>query len=140
MPDIDDMPDEIQSGDIAFTFSDGDPYGNGPTLFDFHAKWDEGRTMKWWQDISDSQPGLSPGSSAPSEGWASWRNGDDLLVAYTWPDLETDGWAYVRGGGPLAGKDDDDAMSEPETWLKLARTVLAVVHERLSNADGGTFR
>ncbi|AEV71515.1 hypothetical protein MycrhN_0885 [Mycolicibacterium rhodesiae NBB3] len=139
MSEIEGLPDEIDSGDIAFTFENYDSDGGGPTLFDFRATWDGGHTMTWWQDISERQPGLSPMSSAPSEGWASWRNGNDLLVAYTWPDLETDGWAYVRGGAPTAAK-DDDAMYEPETWLALARTVLGVVHERFSDADGGTFR
>ena len=139
MPDIEGLPDGIKAGDIAFTFNVEDQDGNGPTLFDFRATWDEGRTMTWWQDISDRQPGLSPGSSAPSMGWASWRNGNDLLVAYTWPEVETDGWAYVRGGAPISGK-DDDAMYEPETWLNLARTVLGVVHEQLTDAGGQTFR
>lgn len=138
MPEIEGLPAEIEPGDIAFTFKVYDEDTNEPTLFDFRATWDEGRTMTWWQDISDKQPGLSPGSSAPSEGWASWRNGYDLLVAYTWPDVETDGWAYVRGGAPISGR-DDDAMYEPETWLNLARTILGAVHERLPDAGGETF-
>jgi hypothetical protein len=68
--DVQDLPDEIQPGEISFIFA-YDQGGEEPTLFDFKATWDEGSTMTWWQDISDRQGGLSPASSAPSEGWAS---------------------------------------------------------------------
>ncbi|MCV7220819.1 hypothetical protein [Mycolicibacterium elephantis] len=137
MPDIQDLPEEIEPGEIEFTFS-YDPDGRGPTLFDFRATWNEGSTMTWWQDISEKQGGLSPGSSAPSKGWASWRNGVDLLIAYTWPDVGVDGWTYVPDGAPISGG-DDDAMYERETWLHLARTVLGAVHGQLPNAIGQTF-
>ena len=59
-------------------------------------------------------------------------------MAYTWPDVETDGWAYLPDAAPISGR-DDDAMYEPETWLNLARTILGVVHEQLPDAIGETF-
>lgn len=137
MPEAQDLPDVIEPGEISFTFA-YDQGSDEPTLFDFKATWDEGSTMTWWQDISGRQGGLSPGSSAPSEGWASWRNGEDLLIAYTWFDVGVDGWAYVRGGAPTNDK-DEDAMYEPDTWVDLARVILGAVRGDLANAVGQTF-
>jgi hypothetical protein len=139
MSNVQGPPDEIQPGQISFTFS-YDQDGEEATSFDFRATWDEGWTMTWWQDISEHQGGLSPGSSAPSEGWASWRNSKDLLIAYTWFDASEDGWVYVRGGAPTNEKDDPEgAMYEPDTWIELARTILAAVHGNLPDAERKTY-
>lgn len=65
---------------------------------------------------------------------------EDLLVAYTWYDLGVDGWAYVRGGAPTNDKDDQEgAMHEPDTWVELARTILAAVHGNLPDAERKTY-
>jgi hypothetical protein len=135
-----DLPDVIEPGEISFTF-DYAPEGEEPTLFDFRATWGGGSTMTWWQDISESQNGLSPASSSPVEGWASWRNGTDLLIAYTWPDSEVDGFVHVPGGAPTNDKDDPEAaMSEPQTWVELARTILAGVNGELSGVEHQTYK
>lgn len=138
MSDVQGLDGEIGYGEIAFTYS-VDQDDGGPTLFDFRATWEGGRTVTWWQDISDREPDLSPGSSAPSEGWASWGNGTDLLVAYTWPDVGQDGWGYVPGGAPTNGAvDSDDPLERPITWVQLAKTILAVVHGT-TEIEHGTY-
>ncbi|MDH6291900.1 hypothetical protein [Rhodococcus opacus] len=123
------LPEQIDPGDIKFTFMfDG---GDGPQAEDIRFTWDGGCWTTWSQDISDHEGNLSPASSAPVWGWASWRNGADLLLAYTWPDLGVDGWAHIPGGAP--GRDltdeDQDAMSEPQTWVELGRTIISVLRE-----------
>ena len=139
MSNVQGLDGEIEPGEIAFTYPVVE-YDQAPTLFDFRATWEGGRTITWWQDISDHQPGLSPGSSAPSEGWASWRNGSDLLVAYTWRDVEKDGWAFVRGAAPGIGEDDDvDMLWQPDTWVELAKTILGVVHKTLPEVESGSY-
>lgn len=69
-------------------------------------------------------------SSAPIYGWASWRNGDGLLLAYQSDDLEVEGWARVPGAAPGRGhKDLVAALAEPQTWIQFARTIAAVIQE-----------
>jgi hypothetical protein len=50
--------------------------------FDISIIWDGGGSHATWSlDISEYEA-ISMASSAPIYGWASWRNGDDLLLAY----------------------------------------------------------
>jgi hypothetical protein len=61
-------------------------------------------------------------------GWASWINGEDLLIAFTWPNAEEEGWARIPGGAPASDEEDpDDAMHKPETWVEFAQRIFAVV-------------
>lgn len=135
----------IEPGDIALTYTyDDDPIA---VLYDFRATWDGGTTITWWSDINDRQPGLSPASSSPMDGWASWGNSEGLLYAYTWPDFAEDGWGFVPGGAPTTGNDDAEEVLELlETWEALAKTILKAIdtigsgNQAGSNIQGGRFR
>jgi hypothetical protein len=60
-------------------------------------------------------------------GLASWVNGEDLFVAFSSALAEEEGWARIPGGAPASDQEDpDDAMREPETWIELAKKILAV--------------
>ena len=73
--------------------------------FDISIIWDGGSHATWSLDISEHEA-ISMASRAPIYGWASWRNGDDLLLAYQYDDLEVEGWARVPGAAPGRGHKD----------------------------------
>ncbi len=133
------LPDEIGPGSFAFTYM-AEVWGE-PQAQDVSFDWDGGSTVTWTQDISGDEA-ISPGSGAPVSGWASWLNGEDLLLAFSGPDLELEGWARVPGGAPTASRpgddaddesdepDPDEALADPARWVALARTITAVVCEQ----------
>ncbi|MGW5322536.1 hypothetical protein [Rhodococcus pyridinivorans] len=108
------------AGKLSFTFMFDD--GNGFCAQDITFDWDGGAWTTWSQDISEHEGDLSPGSSAPAYGWASWLNRTDLILAYVWPDLGIQGWAHVPGGAP------DDYDDDPQAWVELARTIVSVLY------------
>jgi hypothetical protein len=120
-----DLPDEIKSGKFDLRFI-VDSYGE-PTPMEIHFTWEETSTATWWCDIWEGAPGLSPGSSAPADGWASWLNGKDALIAFTWRDVGVDGWAHIEGGAP-GSEDGFDALFETETWVEFGKKIVAAVH------------
>lgn len=128
------LPDEITGGTFGFTFM-ADPWRNGEaTAYAIRFDWEPGaREATWWQDISEHE-GITPFSYAPSSGWASWRNGNDLLLAFASADLEVEAWARVPGAAPTAGADDDldDKMilADPKRWVAFARVITAVIVEQ----------
>ncbi|OUS97330.1 hypothetical protein CA951_02995 [Rhodococcus sp. NCIMB 12038] len=131
------LPEHIEPGEIKFTFMVD--AGDSPQAEDITFTWDGGLSATWLQDISEHESNLSPASSAPVWGWASWRNGGDLLLAYTWPDVEVDGWAHIPGGAP-GSEDQEDTLSEPQTWVELARTIISVLRgEELPKRTGQTY-
>lgn len=106
-------------------------------------EWDGGRTATWTEDISPDGE-ISPLSSAPTKGWASWLNGTDLLLAYANEEVGCEGWARIPGAAPIAGAEDEDededVLSEPRRWLALARVISAVVGEqKLEGMTGEQF-
>lgn len=113
------LPDEIEPGEFVLTFIQ-DVYGER-TPMEIHFTWDETSTATWWCDIWEGAPGLSPGSSAPAHGWASWLNGQDVLIAFTWRDVGVDGWAHIEGGAPGGDEQDDYALFETETWIEFGK-------------------
>ena len=122
------LPSKIASGEFRFTYVT-DPWGTGDTVAqDIELRWDGGMTAAWRQDVSEHEE-TSPGSSAPVSGWASWRNGRDLLLAYVSDDLEMEGWARVPGAAPTIDDGvldgDSEVLSDPRRWLRLARTITA---------------
>nr|WP_012476999.1 hypothetical protein [Rhodococcus sp. NS1]ABI79399.1 hypothetical protein PNSL1.071 [Rhodococcus sp. NS1] len=134
------LPDKVELGQVAFTFmfDTGDGFSAQDITFD----WEGVAWLTWSQDISEHEGGLSAGSSSPVHGWASWSNGSDLLLAYTWPEVSIDGWAHVPGGAPgEEGEHPEDALYEPQAWVKLARTIVGVLHEgETSEWTGRTYR
>lgn len=131
------LPDEIASGELRFTFMFDT--GDGFCAQDITFAWDGGSWVTWSQDISEHEGDLSAGSSAPpAYGWACWRNGTDLLLAYTWPEVGIDGWAHIPGGAP--GDDDEDpeeALHEPQAWVELARAIVSVLYGNESPSRTG---
>lgn len=122
------LPAEIEPGRFSFTFM-VDAWGSG----DFQAQditfeWDGGRTATWTEDISMHEA-ISPGSSAPTSGWASWLNSSDLLLAYANEEIGLEGWARITGGAPAPGADDqEETLADPARWVELARRISVVVH------------
>lgn len=136
------LPDEIKPGEFTFTFMH-DVGGRRPVANEITFNWDGGWTTTWMQDISPYED-ISPGSSAPAHGWASWRNGSDLLLAYTWSDLETDGWAHIPGGAPGSGlpaEEAEDSLDEPHTWVELGQLIAGTLFgKQLPGQTGQTFQ
>lgn len=127
-----DLPDTVEPGGFAFTFT-ADAWGTGdPSAFDVEFDWPGDRHATFSMDIS-AREGTSPLSSSPCHGWVSWQNGTDLLLAYVMPDEDVEGWARLTDGAPAAGGNDDEVedalLAEPQHWVELARRILAVVHE-----------
>jgi hypothetical protein len=126
--ELPELPDEIEAGQFELVFM-SDAGDGEPIPMEIHFTWDEGSTATWWQDIWEGAPGLSPGSSSPAFGWASWLNRKDVLIAYRWPEAGTEGWAHIVGGAPGSGeKYPDDALFEPETWVELGKKIVSAVH------------
>ncbi len=69
----------------------------------------------------------------------SWELSPALLVAFSSPDQEWDGWFRLPGGSPLNGgdedADDEEVLSDPGRWVELARRVNLGIIE-LDNDDG----
>jgi hypothetical protein len=138
------LPDRVEPGVFGFTYM-ADPWQSGELVAqEIQFDWRGESWATWTQDISGDEA-ISPGSSAPVVGWASWRNGSDLLVAFSSEDLETDGWARLPGAAPTSGADgddhdEDDVLGEPARWLSLARVITAIVYEQdLPGATGERF-
>lgn len=68
-------------------------------------------------------------------------NGQDVLVAFMHPLAAEEGWARVHNQAPGAEIDDsDDALAQPETWMKLAKLIYAVSADKpLENCDRQTY-
>ena len=68
-------------------------------------------------------------------GWASWVNGEDVLIAFTQPASDEEGWARVDSGAPGASLHDVEGdLDEPETWMSFARLIHAVVTDAQADA------
>jgi hypothetical protein len=124
------VTDSVEPGDFEFTFMFRAEAEGDFVAFDISIIWDGGSHATWSLDISEHEA-ISMASSAPIYGCASWRNGDDLLLAYQSDDfLEVEGWARVPGAAPGCGhKDLAAALAESQTWIHFARTITAVVQE-----------
>lgn len=129
--DVNGLPAIILPGEFGFEYLvdfDGDQQWQ-----EIRFRWDGGRTATWREDISSSE-GISPMSTAPSVGWASWLNGADLLIAYANAEGGFEAWARIPGGAPTADAEDhwtdDDLHSNPARWLALARTISRAVMDR----------
>jgi hypothetical protein len=118
-----DLADAIGYGRFEFEFP-YDPGGGNPQWISF--SWGGGTHAEWEQDIGSA--GISPASSAPVYGWASWLNGNDVLLAYYSPDMGFEGWARVPGVAP----DEDD----PKSWVKLGRAIVAAIYGDYTHLPG----
>ena len=95
----DQLPAVIKRGRIEFTLWT-DVLGGDPQGHDIALKWDGHHTVEWLEDISMSGGDLSPGSSSPTSGVASWPNGHDVQLTYSWNDLGLRGYARLADVAP----------------------------------------
>jgi hypothetical protein len=132
------LPGSVEPGRFAFTYM-ADAWGTGDVQAqDITFEWGGGRTASWTEDVS-AHEGITPGSSSPTSGWASWIDGENLLLAYANEDSGFEGWARVPSAAPTRGPSDDDpdeVLADPARWVALARVITSVVHA--SPPDGTT--
>ena len=100
-------------------------------FFEIQFIWDGETTASFtydsWED--PEEPTFTPdANSAPVSGWASWVNGEDVLIAFAQPTTDQEGWARVDSGAPGGSLHDMEGdLNEPETWMSFARLIHAVV-------------
>jgi hypothetical protein len=75
-------------------------------------------------DISRYE-GITPGSSSPSFGWVGWLNGD-VVLAWQWPEGESQGIARWDGRSPMPEDEDADDY-ERARELGYARLAAAII-------------
>lgn len=122
---------EIEPGDFTLIF-DYQPHSDEPAhLFEIRFTWDGETAASFNYDVWESpdEPALvADANSAPVSGWATWVSGEDVLIAFTQPLADDEGWARVDSGAPGGSIHDlDGGLSEPETWISFARLIHAVV-------------
>jgi hypothetical protein len=123
------LPEVIEAGSINVTLWTS-ALGGDPVAHDTSFTWDGQHTAEWWQDIS-SVNDLSPGSSSPARGIASWPDGSDVLLTYTWDDLGMQGHDRLPGVAPTSG--GPDGSKDPRLWVDFADALLDFVLLDLGN-------
>ncbi|MFM8856517.1 MAG: hypothetical protein ACKOI2_04810 [Actinomycetota bacterium] len=113
----------IKRGRIKFTLWT-DALGSGPQAHDIVLKWDGKHTVEWSEDISPDGGDLSPASSSPTWGVASWPNGRDVLLTYTWYDLGLRGYARLVGAAPTP---DSAGVVAPDEWIRFGKALVDFV-------------
>lgn len=113
----------IKRGRITFTLWT-DALGGGRQAYDVTLKWNGRHTVEWFEDISPANGGLSPASSSPTWGVASWPNGRDVLLTYTWIDLGLRGYARLAGAAPTL---DAQGLVGPDEWIRFGQTLVDFV-------------
>ena len=107
-----------------------DPY-EPPFMFEIQFTWDGETAATFTYDVWENpeEPTFAVEvNSSPVSGWASWVNGEDVLIAFTEPMTHEEGWARVDSGAPGGSLHDVDAdLDDPETWMSFARLIHAVV-------------
>jgi hypothetical protein len=131
--ELPDLPDKIEPGDFELVFMDEDEVTGEPAATEVRFSWDGGRAATFRCDAWDNPADPSfviEISSTPVYGLAWWLNGEDLLIAFSCPLAEEEGWARISGGAPASDEEDsDDAMLEPATWIELAKKISAVGYD-----------
>ena len=102
-----------------------------PFMFEIRFTWDGETAASFsydaWEDPEEPTFAVEVNSS-PVSGWASWVNGEDVLIAFTEPMAHEEGWARVDSGAPGGSLHDVEAdLDDPETWMSFARLIHAVV-------------
>ena len=119
---------EIEPGRFSLVVDFQPDPDDPPFLFEIRFTWDGETaatfTYDAWED--PDQPTFT--HSAPVTGWASWVNGEDVLIAYAQPAADEEGWARVDSGAPGGSLHDVAGdLDDPETWMSFARLIHAVV-------------
>lgn len=96
--DLPDMPDRIEPGEFELVFMDDEVTGE-PEVTEVRFSWNGGggtvATFRCdaWQSPDDPSF-VSEINTSPVYGFASWTNGEDLLIAFSSPLAEEEGWAH----------------------------------------------
>ena len=120
---VDQLPKVVKRGRVRFTIwttALGDRQG-----YEVSLKWDGDHTVEWYEDISPDAGGLSPGSSSPTWGVASWPDGQDVVLTYTWYDLGLRGYAKLEGAAPTCESPHD--ATDPRQWLRFGQALIEFV-------------
>ena len=129
-------PDEIADDAFVVTVACA-PFGEESwTAYDVSFERTGDRHASFVFDFSSAE-GISPGSSAPWDGWAAWA-GTDLVLAWSSTEDPAIGATTIEGGSPFGA---EGAERSPEAWAGLARTItlqLMRTDETLIEDDDGT--
>ena len=98
------LPDRIEGGTFEFTFMATQFGGEEPFAFDIRFTWDVGAATPHGCMTSRATR-ASPQGRRRRYGEGVVAEPDQLLLAMTSVDLETEGWARVPGGAPTVGAD-----------------------------------
>lgn len=113
----------IKRGRIKFTLWT-DALGGVRQAYDIALKWNGKHTVEWFEDISPATGGLSPASSSPTWGVASWPNGRDVLLTYTWIDLGLRGYTRLAGAAPTP---DSQGLVGAKEWIRFGKALVDFV-------------
>ena len=121
---------EIQPGTFTVVFEDMIGGEAEPVPFQVTFTWDGDRAVSFVYDNAPA-PGdptfVTDMNSDPIQGWVSWINGEDVLIAFQHPMAEEEGWARISSAAPGAGSDDPDgALADSEAWVKLGKLIQVV--------------
>ena len=135
---------EIEPGEFQLLFGYQPDPDEPPSLYEMTVTWDGETSASFiydsWENPSE-RTYVADMNSAPVCGWASWANGEDVLIAFAQTMTDEEGWARVEGGAP-GGElhESDTALHEPQTWVSFARLIHAVVaDEPVANMIRQTF-
>ena len=139
------QPDsEIEPGQFRLIFEYPTEPGEPPFPFQIHFTWDGETSASFaydaWEDPNDPTF-VAEANSAPVAGWASWSNGEDVLIAFAQPLADEEGWARIDSGAPGGSLlDADGDLSEPGTWISFARLIhAAVLDDPIQNMTRQTY-
>lgn len=122
---------EVEPGRFSLVVDFAPDPDDPPFMFEIHFTWDGETaatfTYDAWED-PDEPTYAVPVNSAPVTGWATWVNGEDVLIAFAHTATDEEGWARVGSGAPGASLHDVEGdLDDPETWMSFARLIHAVV-------------
>ncbi len=120
----DQLPRVIEPGRISLTLWTT-ALGGDPQAHDVSFTWDGLHTAEWFEDISPATGDLSPASSSPVWGVASWPDGKDVLLTYTWSDFGMRGYARLAGAAPTCA--GSPAAHDPRQWIRLGEALIDFV-------------
>lgn len=122
---------EIKPGEFSLVFDDVVADDEEPFSYQIRFTWDGERAASFMLDAAPEEGDptfVGEINSDPTQGWVSWLNENDALIAFLHPLAEEEGWARVTGGAPGAGSEDpESALEEPQTWINLGKLIHAVV-------------
>ncbi len=126
------LPERVD-GASEFTIVTGD-YSGSVQAWDVAFDWDgNNRYATYWFDISGHED-LSPGSSAPVNGWVAWQSDASVVIAFTFPEMDVHGVAW---GADLTMIDaaTNDTTTAPLDWATFARYLIDHVNAVLQEDE-----